>query len=56
MVRRISGYNFNVRVNPDLVRAGDVKMLWGSPDRIESVIGPLGMPPFEETLRWMIED
>jgi GDP-6-deoxy-D-talose 4-dehydrogenase len=56
IVRRISGYNFDVRVNPDLVRTDDVKMLWGSPDRIESVIGPLAMPPFEETLRWMIED
>jgi nucleoside-diphosphate-sugar epimerase len=56
MVERISGYNLNVRVTPDLVRAGDVKMLWGSPDRIESVIGPLDMPPLEETLRWMIED
>ena len=52
---RIAGYAPDVRVNPALVRADDVKSLCGSAAKIEAVIGPLDMPPLEETLRWMIE-
>lgn len=56
MAGRVSGYNLQVRVNPSLVRPDEVKTLRGSPERLESVIGPLEMPPLEETLRWMLED
>jgi nucleoside-diphosphate-sugar epimerase len=55
-VREISGHELAVRVNPDFVRADEVKMLWGSPARVEQVIGPLTMPQLEQTLRWMLED
>lgn len=51
----ISGRALSVQVNPAFVRAGEVKSLCGSKAKIESMIGPLEMPPFEETLRWMIE-
>lgn len=55
MVRQISGRAFTVRINPDFVRPDEVKTLHGSPARLEHAIGPLKMPPLQETLRWMIE-
>jgi nucleoside-diphosphate-sugar epimerase len=54
LVRQISGRDFAVRVNPAFVRSHEVKSLWGSPARLEQAIGPLRMPPLEETLRWML--
>lgn len=56
LVRSISGRDFTVRVNPAFVRANEVRSLCGSPAKIEQTIGALGMPPLEETLRWMIGD
>lgn len=55
LVMQISGRGFEVRVNPDFVRPNEVKTLVGSPARVERAIGPLAMPPLEETLRWMLE-
>ena len=56
LVQQISGHAIAVRVNPEFVRADEVKMLCGSPARVEQAIGPLAMPSFKETLRWMVED
>lgn len=56
LVRQISGYDLQVRVNPSLVRPDEVKTLRGSAKRLESAIGPLDVPPLEETLRWMLEE
>lgn len=56
LVRAISGRNLDVRVNPAFVRPDEVKRLWGSPAKLEKTIGPLAMPPLEETLHWMLED
>jgi GDP-6-deoxy-D-talose 4-dehydrogenase len=53
-VRRISGHDFGVRVNPAFVRTDEVKTLCGNAARIESMIGPLARVPLEETLRWML--
>lgn len=55
LVRRLSGHDFVVRVNPAFVRADEVKVLVGSAARLEALIGPLAMPPLEDTLRWMLE-
>lgn len=55
LARRVSGHALEVQVDPTLIRPNEVLSLWGSPARIEQVIGPLSMPPLEETLRWMIE-
>ena len=52
---RIADHDIEVRVNPDFVRANEVRLLQGSKQRLESVIGPLDVPSFEDTLRWMIE-
>lgn len=52
---RIAGHEIDVQVNPAFVRANEVKLLQGSREKLERVIGPLAMPPLEETLRWMLE-
>ena len=56
LVGQISGHVPDVRVNPAFVRPDEVKSLRGSAAKLEGVIGPLDMPPFEETLRWMLKD
>ena len=56
MVSAITGHRFEVRVNPDLVRANEVRTLSGSAAKLESMIGNLGGIPLDETLRWMLED
>jgi nucleoside-diphosphate-sugar epimerase len=55
LAQQISGHALRVRVNPAFVRAGEVKSLCGSAARLKSVIGPLAMPPLDQTLRWMLE-
>lgn len=56
MVEHVSGHHMEVRVNPAFVRSDEVKTLCGSRARLESVIGPLAMPPFAETIAWMLGD
>lgn len=53
-VKAISGHDFTVRVNPAFVRPNEVKVLCGSAARIEAAIGPLAMPPIDDTLAWML--
>jgi nucleoside-diphosphate-sugar epimerase len=53
-VRRLSGHDFAVRVNPAFVRADEVKSLCGDATRIEAVIGALDHVPLDDTLRWML--
>lgn len=56
MVSGISRHRFEVRVNPDLVRANEVRSLSGSAAKLEGVIGELPRIPLQETLTWMLED
>ena len=51
----IAGHSMEIAVNPEFVRAGEVKYLVGNHDRIEATIGPLRSISLEDTLRWMIE-
>jgi nucleoside-diphosphate-sugar epimerase len=51
----IGDHRMEVFVNPAFVRANEVKTLCGSAKRLEAMIGPLDIPPIEQTLRWMIE-
>lgn len=53
-VEQISGHRMEVRVNPAFVRADEVKTLCGSRARLEATIGPLAMPPFDDTIAWML--
>jgi GDP-6-deoxy-D-talose 4-dehydrogenase len=56
LVEQHSGHHMQVAVNPAFVRADEVKTLCGSRARLESVIGPLAMPPLEDTISWMLGD
>ena len=56
IIERISGHRFKVNTNPRFIRSDEVATLCGSRRKLEQVIGPLFMPPLEETLRWMIEN
>lgn len=55
-LREISGHDIQVRVNPDFVRANEVKSLKGSNAKLVNQLG--GMPDFDfsETLSWMYEN
>ena len=56
LVEKRSGHQMDVAVNPAFVRLDEVKTLCGSRARLESVIGPLAMPPLEDTIAWMLGD
>ena len=56
LVGELSGQNLDVRVNPDFVRANEVRTLSGSAAKLEAAIGPLNSFPLDETLRWMLRD
>ncbi|MBA3669044.1 MAG: NAD-dependent epimerase/dehydratase family protein [Sphingomonas sp.] len=56
LVRDLTGHQFEVRVNPALVRCDEVRTLSGCAAKLEGVIGKLGHIPLQETLRWMLED
>lgn len=55
LAQEVSGHSFEVAVNPAFVRSNEVQSLWGSPARVESLLGPLDHIPLEQTLRWMLE-
>jgi nucleoside-diphosphate-sugar epimerase len=55
MVRDTTGHRFEVRVNPALMRANEVRTLSGSAAKLEGVIGKLAGISIEDTLRWMLE-
>ena len=54
-VERLSGHTMLVEVDPSLVRADEVKCLWGSPAALGEVLGALEMPALDQTLRWMLD-
>ena len=56
MVSELSGHPLQVTVNPDLVRANEVRSLCGSAAKLESVIGPLDAIPLRQTLDWMLKE
>lgn len=51
----ITGHQLEVRVNPAFVRHNEVKTLLGSNAKLHELIGAWDCPPFEQTLRWMLE-
>lgn len=55
MVAELTGHQFEVRVNPALVRAGEVRTLSGSGVKLEGAIGKLQDISLPETLRWMLD-
>lgn len=55
MCESITGHAINVRVNPDFVRANEVKSLCGSPRKLRKIIPNWQSFSLDETLRWMLE-
>jgi nucleoside-diphosphate-sugar epimerase len=55
MAEAISGHRMQISVNPAFVRPNEVSCLYGSNKRLLQLVGDLNMPPFDDTLRWMIE-
>jgi nucleoside-diphosphate-sugar epimerase len=55
-VGRLSGHSMEVKVNPQFVRANEVRSLCGSSAKLRGVIGGIGPIPLEETLNWMLRD
>lgn len=53
LMASIAGYEIDVQVNPDFVRANEVVRLVGSRERLVSTIGEAPRIPLRETLRWM---
>lgn len=54
ILERLSEHHINVNINPDFVRANEVKILQGNRAKLESVIGQIDDIPFDETLQWML--
>lgn len=58
MVREISGFDFEVRVNPAFVRQNEVKTLIGSPAKLDALLregaDPSRKISLRDTLQWML--
>jgi GDP-6-deoxy-D-talose 4-dehydrogenase len=55
IIEELSGHDLTVSVNPDFVRANEVKSLCGDRSFLESVIRPIGKRSLAATLSWMLE-
>ena len=56
MATSITGHAMGVRVNPAFVRAGDIAHLAGDSTRLRRIAPATRRRPFDETLRWMLEE
>jgi nucleoside-diphosphate-sugar epimerase len=54
MVSEISGHKLEVVVNPNFVRSGEVDLLYGSRQKLETTVGPIEWISLRDTLRWML--
>jgi len=53
-LKRITGHEIQIKVNPNFIRTNEVHRLCGNPAKLEACIGKLQHPSLEETLRWML--
>jgi nucleoside-diphosphate-sugar epimerase len=53
-LERLTGHAPAVERDPALVRPIEVRRLCGDPTRLQQTVGPLAVPPLEDTLRWML--
>ena len=54
MVEELAGYQIEVRVNPDFVRANEVRKLVGNPNKLQKFVGTLPSISLNDTLSWML--
>lgn len=55
LCEKITGHRIEIKVNPEFVRANEVRELTGDNSRLKQCIGDLRTRPLEETLSWMLE-
>lgn len=55
LIEELAGIQFEIEVDPALVRQNEIAELFGSRAHLESVIGPVDPPPLRDSLRWMLE-
>lgn len=56
LCEEISGHRIEIKVNPEFVRANEVRVLAGSNDRLKAKIGRWDIPDLHETLTWMLKN
>ena len=56
LCEKITGHNIEIQVNPEFVRANEVRVLAGDNSRLMAAIGDRQTYDFEETLRWMLQE
>jgi nucleoside-diphosphate-sugar epimerase len=56
MVSLISNHQINIKINPHLVRANEVKQLSGDIDKLKSIIGDSKFFDIKETIYWMVNN
>lgn len=54
IVEEIAGYQIQVEVNPAFVRANEVRILVGNPEKLRNCIGDLPSIELRQTLQWML--
>jgi nucleoside-diphosphate-sugar epimerase len=54
IIKEISGFDFEVTVNPAFVRQNEVKMLWGDRSKIERMTRQRPVYTLHDTLEWML--
>jgi GDP-6-deoxy-D-talose 4-dehydrogenase len=56
LCEKITGHKIEIRVNPEFVRANEVRVLRGSSNCLNQLIGEGKSFHLEETLRWMLDE
>lgn len=54
-LKRVTGHDLQIKINPAFMRVNEVHRLCGSPVKLESAIGKLEHQPLDATLSWMYE-
>ena len=56
ILENLTGHKINININPDLIRANEIKSLYGNPEKLFACTGQLNEITLEETLKWMLQN
>lgn len=56
LCKKITGHRIDIKVNPEFIRANEVRVLAGSNSRLVGLMDGWKIYSLEETLRWMLQD